>query len=128
MENYSFWDFFWTTVWVFFVIAFLMMLFSLFADIFRDRDLSGWGKALWTILLIVFPVLGALIYLIVRGSGMARRQGREVAEYRAREEEYIRSVASGSSPADQLARAKALLDSGAITAQEYAAVKAKVLV
>jgi hypothetical protein len=130
-NEFSFWDFLWTTIWVFFFIAFLMMLFSLFADIFRDQELSGWGKTGWCILLIFLPILGSLIYLIVRGKGMARRQGREMAEYRARQDEYIRSVASTSSPtsspADQLAQAKALLDSGAITQQEYATVKAKVL-
>lgn len=126
-NEFSFWDFLWTTIWVFFFVAFLMMLFSLFADIFRDRELSGWGKAGWCILLIFFPIIGSLIYLIARGKGMARRQGREMAESRARQEEYIRSVASTSSPADQLAQAKALLDSGAITQQEYATVKAKVL-
>jgi hypothetical protein len=127
VNDYSFWDFLLTTIWAFIVIAFLMMLFSLFVDIFRDRELSGLGKAGWLVLLVFLPIIGSLIYLIVRGSGMARRHGREVAEYRAREEEYIRSVAATSTPADQLAQAKALLDSGAITAQEYAAVKAKVL-
>lgn len=126
-NEFSFWDFLWTTIWVFFFVAFLMVLFSLFADIFRDHELSGWGKAGWCILLIFFPIIGSLIYLIARGKGMARRQGREMAEHRARQDEYIRSVASTSSPADQLAQAKALLDSGAITQQEYATVKAKVL-
>lgn len=126
-NEFSFWDFLWTTIWVFFFVAFLMMLFSLFADIFRDHELSGWGKTGWCILLIFFPIIGSLIYLIVRGKGMARRQSREMAEYRARQDEYIRSVASTSSPADQLAQAKALLDSGAITQQEYATMKAKVL-
>lgn len=127
VNDYSFWDFLWTTIWVFCFVAFLMMLFSLFADIFRDHEMGGWGKAAWCILLIFLPFLGALIYLIVRGKGMARRQSREMSEHQARQEEYIRSVASTSSPADQLVQAKALLDSGAITQQEYASMKAKVL-
>lgn len=127
MDDLNFWNFLWTTIWVFFFVAFLMMLFSLFADIFRDHELSGWGKAAWSILLIFLPLIGSLIYLIVRGKGMARRQGREMADYRAAQDSYIRSVAATASPAEQLAQAKALLDSGAITPQEYASVKAKVL-
>ncbi|HEY6794365.1 MAG TPA: SHOCT domain-containing protein [Kineosporiaceae bacterium] len=125
----NFWDFVWLLVMSFFFVAYLMILFMIFVDIFRDRQMGGWGKAGWCALVFIFPLLGSLIYLIVRGNSMARRQTEEAQERRVVQDEYIRSVAGAapSSPAKQVAEAKALLDSGAISAQEYDAMKAKAL-
>jgi predicted PurR-regulated permease PerM len=124
----SFWDFFWLLIWTFFLVMYLMILFHIIADLFRDKDLSGWLKALWVIFLIIFPFLAALIYLIARGRGMAERQAGEMRKAQAATDQYIKSVASQeSSPADQIASAKSLLDSGAITQQEFEQLKAKAL-
>jgi Short C-terminal domain len=124
----SFWDWFWLLVWTFVFVMYLMVLFQIIADLFRDRDLSGWWKALWIIFLIIFPFLAAFIYLIARGRGMAERQAGQMREAQAATDQYIKSVASqGASPADQIASAKSLLDSGAITQQEYEQLKAKAL-
>jgi Short C-terminal domain len=124
----SFWDFFWLLIWTFFLVMYLMILFQIIADLFRDKDLSGWWKALWIIFLIIFPFLAALIYLIARGRSMAERQAGEMRQAQVATDQYIKSVASqGSSPADQIASAKSLLDSGAITQQEFEQLKAKAL-
>jgi hypothetical protein len=123
----SFWDFFWLLVWTFFFVMYLMVLFQIIADLFRDRDLSGWWKALWVIFLIIFPFLAALVYLIARGRGMAERQAGEMKKAQVATDQYIKSVASQGSPADQIASAKSLLDSGAITQQEFEQLKAKAL-
>lgn len=124
----SFWEFIWIVIGSFLLVAYLMMLFHIFADIFRDDSLGGWGKALWSIFVIIAPFLGALVYLIARGSGMAQRSLAQAQQIQAEQAEYIRSVADvASSPADQVAQAKQLLDSGAITQQEFEAMKAKAL-
>jgi hypothetical protein len=125
----SFWDWFWLMVWWFFFVWYLIILFQIIRDVFRDDSLNGWVKALWVIFLIIVPFLSMLIYLIVRGRGMGERQMAEYAGARAANEQYIRSVAgSGSSnAADQIASAKGLLDSGAITPAEYEQLKQKAL-
>lgn len=124
----SFWDFFWLLIWTFFLVMYLMILFHIIGDLFRDKDLSGWWKALWIIFLIIFPFLAAFIYLIARGRGMAERQAGEMRKAQVATDQYIKSVASqGSSPADQIASAKSLLDSGAITQPEFEQLKAKAL-
>ena len=124
----SFWDFFWLLIWTFFLVMYLMILFHIIGDLFRDKDLSGWWKALWIIFLIIFPFLAAFIYLIARGKGMAERQAGEMRKAQVATDQYIKSVASqGSSPADQIASAKSLLDSGAITQEEFEQLKAKAL-
>ena len=124
----SFWDFFWLLIWTFFLVMYLMILFHIIGDLFRDKDLSGWWKALWIIFLIIFPFLAAFIYLIARGRGMAERQAGEMRKAQVATDQYIKSVASqGSSPADQIASAKSLLDSGAITQEEFEQLKVKAL-
>jgi hypothetical protein len=123
----SFWDFFWLLVWSFFFVAFLMALFQIIVDLFRDQELSGWLKALWLIFILFLPILGALIYLIVRGNDMAKRQMRDATEARQATDSYIKSVATQSNPAEQIAKAKGLLDSGAINQAEFDALKAKAL-
>jgi hypothetical protein len=120
-------DFFWLLVWSFFFVMYLIILFQIIRDLFRDRDLSGWLKAVWMIALIVVPFLTAFIYLIARGRGMAERQAREMADARAATEEYIQSVSGRSGPADEIASAKQLLDSGVITQAEFDRMKEKAL-
>jgi hypothetical protein len=113
--------------WVFVFVAYLMVLFSILGDLFRDHTLSGWWKAVWIIFLIFVPFLTALIYLIARGQGMTKRGIEQAQELRAQQDAYIRATAGGSSAADDIAKAKSLLDSGAISQAEFDALKAKAL-
>jgi type VI protein secretion system component VasK len=123
----SFWDFFWLLIWSYIFVAYLVVLFRIVADVFRDGELGGFAKALWMIALIFVPVLTALIYLIARGRGMAERQAGAARQAQAETEQYIQSVASTPSSADQIASAKALRDDGTITQDEYERLKAKAL-
>ena len=119
-------DFLITFIWAFVFIAYLMILFSIFTDLFSDHDLSGGVKALWVVVLIVTWWLGALIYLIVRGGGMAKRQQARLEAAKAQTDAYIRDVA-GTSHADELQKAADLKKSGALTPAEYTALKKKIL-
>jgi len=125
----DFWDFFWLLVWSFFFVAYLMMLFHIFTDLFRDQELGGFAKVVWVIALFILPLLAALIYVIVRGQGMAQRAMEQNQRYLAEQQDYIRNVAGTSSATtvDQLAQAKSLLDNGAISPDEFAQLKAKAL-
>ncbi len=123
----GFWDFLWLLFWTYIFVAYLMLLFHIIGDIFRDRDLGGFAKALWMIVLIVVPFLSALIYLIARGRGMAERQASRMQEAQAETEQYIKSVASAPNSADQIASAKTLLDDGTITQDEFEQLKVKAL-
>ena len=128
MDN--FWSIIWVVVWSFFFVAYLFVLFYILTDMFRDRELSGWFKALWIIFLIFVPYLTALVYIIARGSGMAERQGAAYQQARAAQDEYIKQVAGtsgGKSAADHIADAKALLDNGTINQAEFNQLKAKAL-
>lgn len=117
---WSFWFFIW--------IAALMVWFRCLMDLFRDSSLSGGAKAGWAVLLIFVPWFGALIYLIARGRSMTDRQMAEISQRQAEQEKYIQHVAGTSqAPAEQIASAKALLDSGAITQADFEALKAKAL-
>ena len=124
----DFWDVLLWSFWFFIWIAALMVWFRCLFDLFGDHSLSGWGKAGWAILLIFVPWLGALIYLIVRGRSMTERQVAAMQKQQAAQEQYIQQVAgSATGAADQIASAKALLDSGAITQAEFDTLKAKAL-
>ena len=124
----SFWDILVWSFWIFIWIAAIMIWFRCVFDLFSDSTLSGWGKAGWAILLIFVPWLGALIYLIVRGRSMSERQMKAISDAQAQQEKYIKEVAAKSAnPADQIASAKALLDSGTIDQAEFDALKAKAL-
>ncbi|KJL44663.1 MULTISPECIES: SHOCT domain-containing protein [Microbacterium] len=124
----SFWDIIWWFLWIFFFMAYLFALFAVIADLFRDHKLSGWWKAVWIIFLIFVPFLTLLVYLIARGNGMAKRSAKEASELQSAQDAYIKSVAgAGPSPADEIAKAKGLLDAGTITQAEYDALKAKAL-
>jgi hypothetical protein len=120
---------FWTMLWFFLFVAWIWLLISLVADIFRSRDLSGWAKALWTLLIIVTPLLGSLIYLIVRGAGMAERNADEQSRQEEAFRAYVRDAAREPSPtvADELTKLAQLRDAGAITAEEFETQKAKLL-
>jgi hypothetical protein len=126
----DFWDDFWSIIWWVFAatvfFAYLMALFAVISDLFRDRGMSGWGKAVWLIFLLFFPVLTVLVYLIARGRGMNERAQEDAQASRESTEAYIRRVA-GNSPSDEIAKAKDLLDAGAITPEEFQAIKSRVV-
>jgi type VI protein secretion system component VasK len=123
----DFGDFFWLLIWSFFLVCYLMVLFQIIGDLFGDKELSGWWKALWIVALIVVPFLSALIYLIARGRGMAERQAGEVRQAQAATDSYIQQVAGRSNPAEEIATAKGLLDSGTISPAEFDRLKAAAL-
>jgi hypothetical protein len=124
----SFWDVLLWSFWFFIMISAIMIWFRCIMDLFSDHTLSGWGKLGWSLLLVFVPWFGAFIYLIARGKSMGERQLAAMAQQRASQEKYIQTVAAKtSSPAEQIASAKTLLDSGAITQAEFDALKAKAL-
>ncbi|MBZ2196209.1 SHOCT domain-containing protein [Ruania sp. N2-46] len=112
--------------WAFVFIAALVTLITIISDLFRDKALAGWKKAIWLIFLVFVPLLTALIYLIARGDGMADRNAKQIQQSQRAADDYIRSVA-GASPADEIAKAKQLLDAGTITSEEFNGIKAKAL-
>jgi hypothetical protein len=126
--DYPFLDILWTMILFFFWIAWIWMLVIIISDVFR-RDTSGWAKAAWCIFLIFLPFLGALVYLIAHGSEMGERRMRDMQASQKQFDTYVRSVAAdgGGGPASEIAKAKELLDSGAITQEEFASLKAKAL-
>ncbi len=115
----------------FIFFAWFMCLFWVFGDLFRSRDLGGGAKTLWTLFIIILPILGMLVYMIARGNGMTERSLEAAAEAQKRQDAYIRSVATPNAgttnSAEQIASAKALLDSGTINQGEYDQLKAKAL-
>ena len=123
----TFWDFLWTAIVVFAFIAYLMILFNILVDLFwRDHKTSGWIKAIWVIFLIVLPYLTALVYLIARGKGMAERAREQAMAAKRETDDYIKQAA-GRSPAQEIADAKNLLETGTITQAEFDTLKAKAL-
>ena len=127
LAAYSFGDVLWTMFVFFMWILWFWLLFTVFGDLFRRHDISGWGKAGWTIFVIILPFLGVFIYLIAEGKGMAERNVKSVQQSQAQMDSYVRSVASSASPAEHIAKAKELLDNGTITEAEFDALKAKAL-
>lgn len=123
----SVWDVLWVIIVSFAFVAYLMLMFMIITDLFRDRQTRGWVKALWVLCLILFPLITGLLYLILRGSGMSERTAEAEQQARAEADDYIRHTA-GTNPAAQIADAKKLLDAGAITDAEFQALKAKALV
>ena len=116
-----------TVLEVFLFAAWLMILFTIIADLFRDHQLSGWAKAAWVLFLIFVPFLAALIYLIVRGDGMRERSIKEQQEVQKQLDTYVRETASGGSAADELAKLAKLHDDGKLTDQQFEEAKAKVI-
>jgi hypothetical protein len=128
MDTTNFWDVLLWSFWFFIWIAALMVWFRCLIDMFGDHTLSGWAKAGWALLMIFLPWLGAFIYLIVRGRSMGERQMARMTQQQAAQQEYIKQAAgTTSTPAAQIADAKALLDSGAISQTEFDSLKAKAL-
>ena len=122
----NFWDILWLIFSTFVFIAYILILFQIVVDLFRDHELGGGFKALWIIGLIFVPLLTALIYIVARGRGMSERQRAALQRAKSDTEAYIKGVA-GKSPADQIADAKKLLDAGTINGDEFARLKAKAL-
>jgi hypothetical protein len=126
VADYSFGEGLLTVLAVFVFVAWIMVLFTILSDLFRDHEMGGWGKAIWVVFLIFLPFLTALIYLIARGSGMRERAVKEQAEQRKHFDEYIRETA-GTSKVDELANLAELHDKGKISDAEYEQLKAKLL-
>ena len=123
--DYPFLDILWSMFIFFLFIIWIWILITVFADIFRRKDIGGGSKALWIIFVILFVYIGVLIYLIVNHDGMADRNLAQMQQQKAATDEYIRSVSGGA--AAEIERAKGLLDSGAITQAEFDSIKAKAL-
>jgi Phospholipase_D-nuclease N-terminal/Short C-terminal domain len=124
---YTFGQAMWTMFVFFMWILWFWLLFTIFGDLFRRHDISGWAKAAWTFFVIILPFLGIFIYLIAEGKGMGERSMRRARDEQAHMDSYVRSVAGSSSATDQIAKGKELLDSGAISQAEYDQLKAKAL-
>ena len=125
--DYPFLNILWSMIIFFIWVAWIWIMILILSDVFRRRDLSGWGKAGWTFFLIVLPFLGVLIYLIARATGWRERRAQDVQGQRAQMDDYVRSVAGSGGPAAEIDKAKQLLDSGAINQTEFEAIKAKAL-
>jgi Phospholipase_D-nuclease N-terminal/Short C-terminal domain len=125
--DYPFLDIFWTMLVFFAWVIWFWLLITVFSDLFRRHDISGWGKAGWTVLVIVLPFLGVFAYLVAQGKHMAERRAAEVQASKAALDDYVRSVAADGGPSEQIAKAKQLLDSGAIDAAEFEEIKRKAL-
>jgi len=127
LANYNFASFLWDVLVIFAFVIWFWLLIVVFGDLFSRHDIGGWGKAGWIILVIVLPYLGVFIYLIANGHSMGERAAARAQAQQAQADDYIRSVASSDSGADQIAKAKQLLDSGAISQAEFDQLKAKAL-
>ena len=125
--SYPFLDVMWTLLVFFAWVIWFYLLITVFGDLFRRHDLSGWAKAAWIIFVLVLPYLGVLVYLIAEHEGMAERSAKQLQQSQAQIDDYVRSVAAKSDPADQIAKGKQLLDQGAISQAEYDALKQKAL-
>jgi hypothetical protein len=125
--DYPFLDLLWSMIIFFTWVIWIWMVFTILADVFRRRDISGWGKAGWSVFLIVLPFLGALVYLIAQHDGMAQRSAEAAKSQKAQFDDDVRSADPDGGAASEIDKAKGLLDSGAITQDEFAALKAKAL-
>ncbi len=127
--DYPFLNILWTMIIFFCWVVWIWMMIVILTDIFRRRDKSGWGKAIWVVFLIIVPFLGALTYLIANHDGMAERNIKQVQAQQTQFDDYVRTVAAeqGGGATAEIERAKQLLDSGAINQQEFDAIKAKAL-
>ena len=123
----GFLTFLWSLIVIFFMVVYFLMLFSIIVDVFRRHDIHGGKKALWLLFILFFPLIGLIAYLIVNGHGIAERQAKDVQHSQQQFDEHVKAVAAGSSSADQIAKAKELLDAGTITQAEFDQIKAKAL-
>ena len=122
----TFWDVVWLIVISFVFVAYLMILFNIVRDLFRDHELSGWAKAVWMVALIFFPILTAVVYLVARGDGMSTRDYPEARAAERQQAQYGRSVGV-TSPTEEISRARSMLDAGVLDKAEYDAIKLKAL-
>ena len=129
VADVSFIDLFWSILWFYFIFVWLMILFHILSDLFSDHSVSGVAKTLWVLFLVFLPFLAVFIYLIVRGKGMGERAAAQQQRAQQEFEGYVRNVAATgeSTPTEQIARAKELLDAGAIDQSEFERLKAKAL-
>ena len=126
-SSYPFLNVLWDILIIFAWVIFIWIAITVLIDVFRRRDISGWGKAAWVIFVVILPWIGVLVYLIANHDGMADRRIKEVQASQAQFDEYVRQTAGGGGAASEIEKAKQLLDSGAITQAEFDAIKAKAL-
>jgi len=124
--DYPFLDVFWTILVFMFWVIWIWILITVLMDLFRRHDVSGWGKAAWALFMIVLPYLGVFVYLVTQGKGMAERRSEELRASQASFDDYVRNM-SATDPSGQIAKAKELLDSGAIDQAEFEQLKRKAL-
>jgi len=125
--EYDVWDAFWSMLWFFLFFIWIWLLISVFSDIFRSDDLSGWGKAFWTLFVIVLPYIGVLVYLIARGKKMGEHAVQDASRRDQQMRSYVQEVAGGGSTAAEIERLAQLHQQGAITDEEFGQAKAKLL-
>ena len=126
-SSYPFLNILWDMLIFFAWVIFIWIAITALIDVFRRRDLSGWGKAGWTVLIVVLPWVGVLVYLIANHDGMAERRNQEAASQQAQFDEYVRTAAGSGGAASEIERAKKLLDDGTISQAEFDAIKARAL-
>src|SRR4029453_4482047 len=131
VADVSFADIFWSILWFYFLFLWIMVLFHILSDLFRDHTLPAVTKTLWVLFLVFLPFLAALVYLLTRGKGMAERAAARQQQAQEQFDSYVRTVATTgdatASPTDQIAKAKELLDAGTIDRAEFDRLKAKAL-
>lgn len=118
---------FWSVLWIFMFVIWFWLLITIFSDLFRDHGLSGWAKAAWIIFVIILPFLGILVYLIARGHGMQERAMESAKQQQTAFDDYVRQTAGSGGAASEIEKAKGLLDSGAISQEDFDAIKRKAL-
>ena len=126
-SSYPFLGILWDMLIFFAWVIFIWIAITVLIDVFRRHDMSGWGKAAWTVFVVLIPWIGVLVYLIVNHAGMAERRYREAQTAQAQFDDYVRTTAGSAGAASEIEKAKQLLDSGAITRDEFDAIKAKAL-
>jgi energy-coupling factor transporter transmembrane protein EcfT len=127
VTSYPLLEVFWTMLIFFAFVIWLWMLFVVIGDLFRRHDIGGWAKTAWIVLLVVLPYFGVFVYLIAEHNGMTERAIKQQEAAKSQMDQYVQSVAGKTDPAEQIAKAKTLLDSGTITQAEFDSIKAKAL-
>ncbi|HWG09520.1 MAG TPA: SHOCT domain-containing protein [Solirubrobacteraceae bacterium] len=125
--DYPLLEVFWTVLIFFGFVIWLVILFNVFGDIFRRHDISGFVKVVWIVVIVVLPYLGVFIYLIAEHTGIAQRSAEQQQQAQAQVDQYVQSVAAKTDPAEQIAKAKQLLDAGTISQAEFDQIKQKAL-
>jgi Phospholipase_D-nuclease N-terminal len=127
VTDYPLLEIFWTILIFFGFVVWIWILFTVFADIFRRRDIGGWAKAAWIVFVVILPWLGVLVYLIVEHKGMNERAAKQQQDVQTEFDQYVKSVAGKSDPTDQIAKGSELLQKGAISQTEFEEMKRKAL-